>query len=70
MLDKHKLIRKPGVLGKTTLTHSALYALMKSGDFPRPLKLGKRSVAWVETEVDAWIDELNRSTDRGDDHEL
>ncbi len=70
MLDKHKLIRKPSVLGKTALTHSAMYALMKSGDFPRPLKLGKRSVAWVETEVDAWIEELDRSMGRGDNHEL
>ena len=29
---------------------------MSQKRFPRPTKLGPRAVAWVESEVDAWID--------------
>lgn len=29
--------------------------LEKGGQFPRRVKLGPRSVAWVESEVDEWL---------------
>jgi hypothetical protein len=28
---------------------------MASGDFPKPIALGARAVAWVDSEVSAWI---------------
>jgi prophage regulatory protein len=34
-------------------THIA--RLEESGEFPRRLQLGKRRVAWVAAEVEAWI---------------
>src|SRR5438105_4767664 len=30
---------------------------VKTGTFPPPIKLGERSNAWIEAEVDAWIEE-------------
>ena len=44
------------VLKMTGLSRSTIYAYIDKGIFPRQVKLGERSVAWVEEEVIAWID--------------
>ncbi|KFF68465.1 transcriptional regulator [Pectobacterium brasiliense] len=49
------LIRLSGVMKKTGLKKSWIYLLMKQGDFPQTVKIGARSVAWVESEVNDWI---------------
>jgi prophage regulatory protein len=41
----------------TGLSRSSIYSYMARGEFPRQIKLGKRSVAWVDDEVLAWLDE-------------
>ncbi len=33
-----------------------LFRLIKSQKFPAPIKLGENRNAWVEAEVDQWID--------------
>ena len=40
----------------TGLSRSSIYAYIDKGYFPAQVKLGERSVAWVEDEVVAWID--------------
>ena len=52
-----KLIKLPKVMAKTGLSRSHLYALAQQGEFPKPIKLSERSSAWVESEVDGWIEE-------------
>ena len=54
-MAKRRLLRLPAVLDWTGLGRSALYALMKAREFPRPLRIGVRAVAWLEDEVDEWI---------------
>jgi prophage regulatory protein len=50
------LIRLPEVTKRTALSRSQIYDLMDKGQFPRSVKItGARSVAWSDTEVDAWI---------------
>ncbi|MEW6703737.1 MAG: AlpA family phage regulatory protein [Pseudomonadota bacterium] len=50
------LERKPSVLARTGLSDSLLYRLIIQGKFPRPVPLGTgRAVAWVTSEVDAFI---------------
>ncbi len=34
-----------------------IYKLIKEGQFPKPVQLGARAVAWVDEEVEAWIRE-------------
>lgn len=56
------------VLEKTTLGRSTIYNYMKQGRFPAAVRLSDRNVAWVEAEVDAWLQErikMNRSTRGG-----
>ena len=33
-----------------------IYHLIRLGDFPRPVKLGQRAVAWRESDISDWID--------------
>jgi prophage regulatory protein len=51
------LLRLPAVLTRVGWGRSTLYAKIKSGEFPSPIRLGPRSVAWPSFEVDAWIRE-------------
>jgi len=50
-----RLMRKPIVLDITGLTNSTLYYFINEGTFPKPVKLGKRTVAWKESEITAWV---------------
>ena len=34
----------------------SIYSLIRLGDFPRPVKLGQRAVAWRESDINDWID--------------
>ena len=49
------IVRIAGVMARTGLPRSSLYAQVKRGDFPRPIKLGARAVGWRVEDVDAWI---------------
>ena len=58
-MDTHssqKILRRPAVTRKTGLASSSLYAAIARGEFPKPIKLGERSVGWLSREVDAWIE--------------
>lgn len=52
-----QLLRIPEVLGETGLKRSSLYVLVAAGKFPAPVKLSERSSAWIQTEVEAWIEQ-------------
>jgi len=60
-----RLILKPVVLYKTSMTYPQVWKLMRDGKFPRSVRLGSRA-AWWESEVDAWLDSLKRTTFAGD----
>lgn len=57
-----RLIRKTALLDKVGVSNTQIYNLIKKEGFPKPVPLGGRAVAWVESEVDAWI--LNRMNER------
>ena len=50
-----KLLRLPQVEDRTGLKKSSIYAGVKSGTFPPPVRLSARAVAWDELAIDAWI---------------
>jgi len=51
-----RLIRRPEVEKRTGLSRSTIYDWLKRGEFPLPVKLGKRLVAWREGDITAWIE--------------
>lgn len=58
-----KLIRLPIVEDRTGLGKSSIYAAVKAGTMPAPVRLSARAVAWREEEIDRWI--AARLTTRG-----
>jgi len=52
-----RLIKLKEVIEKTSLGRSTIYELMTKGTFPKQVSLGAKSVAWLESEVDNWIEE-------------
>ncbi|PCC14257.1 AlpA family transcriptional regulator [Pseudoalteromonas sp. JB197] len=55
-----RLIKLKEVIQKTSLGRSTIYEFMTKGTFPKQVSLGAKSVAWVEAEVDEWIEEKVR----------
>lgn len=49
------LRRLPYVCQLTGLRKSSIYAMMRTGGFPSPVHIGRRAVAWRQTDLDAWI---------------
>ena len=56
-----QLERPADVLARVGFSKATLYRRIKAGTFPRPINLGPegtcRSVAFIASEVDAWIAE-------------
>ena len=50
-----RFIRRPAVENRTGLSRSTIYLLMQNGQFPKPVRIGGRAVAWPEAEVEAWL---------------
>ena len=50
-----ELLRLNDILRLMGISRSELYRMMKSGEFPRPLKIGERAVAWRRSVYEDWI---------------
>jgi prophage regulatory protein len=44
------------------LKKSKLYLLIQAGEFPQPLRLGKRAVRWKSSTIHNWIESLPSSS--------
>lgn len=54
-MSQNNIIRLPQTIKKTGLSRSTIYALVKSGNFPKQIHLSVRTMGFLEHEVDAWI---------------
>lgn len=52
----NKIIRLSGVKNMVGLSRSTVYSLIAAGKFPKSISLGERSVGWLESDIQAWID--------------
>ncbi|MFO0037999.1 MAG: helix-turn-helix transcriptional regulator [Synechococcaceae cyanobacterium] len=52
-----RLLRLPEVRQKVGLSRSAIYKLISEGQFPRQVAIGPRTVAWVQEDLERWIEE-------------
>lgn len=50
-----KILRLSAVIESTGLARSTIYKFVASGDFPKPVPLVGRSVGWLESEIQEWI---------------
>lgn len=49
-----RIIRRSQLPEFTGYSIPYIYQLINEGKFPRPIKLGKRSSGWLESEIIAW----------------
>jgi prophage regulatory protein len=49
-----KLLRLEEVLAQVPLSKSTLLRQVAEGQFPAPIRLGARRVAWLENEIATW----------------
>jgi prophage regulatory protein len=52
-----RLIRLKEVIAMTGLSRASVYKFVSENKFPAQISLGYRCVAWVESEVQQWIDQ-------------
>ncbi|MGX5835748.1 dipicolinate synthase [Aeromonas piscicola] len=57
MSQHKKLLRLSEVLERTGYSRSWIYRLISDNSFPQPIKIGSRSIAFVENEVEGWINQ-------------
>ncbi|EML9492669.1 MULTISPECIES: helix-turn-helix transcriptional regulator [Enterobacteriaceae] len=62
MTDKKRFIRLPEVLERTGFSKAWIYRLISQNRFPKPIKLGERAIAFLENEIDDWIEQVIQSS--------
>lgn len=58
-----KILRCKEVEKKLSIGHSKIYQMIEQGTFPKPIRLGPKSVGWLESEIDAWLEEKIKERD-------
>lgn len=51
-----RIYRRRDVEAVTGLKRSSIYERVTAGSFPKPIKLGARSVGWLASDVHAWVE--------------
>jgi len=51
-----RMMRRPEVESITGLGRSAIYEKMADGTFPKNVLLNIRTVGWVSSEVESWVE--------------
>ncbi|ARL11083.1 hypothetical protein BOC45_10505 [Burkholderia pseudomallei] len=50
-----RVLRMRSLTDRVGLSKSEIYRRVAAGRFPQSVKLGPKSVGWLESDVDAWI---------------
>ncbi len=51
-----RLISIKEVIHKTSLGRSTIYKYLDADDFPKKVSIGANRVAWLEREIDEWME--------------
>jgi len=54
---RERIIRKPELLAMLGLSDPTVWRKEKRGEFPKRLRLGAGAVGWLESEINAWLEE-------------
>ena len=56
-----KILRLPEVARLTGLGKTTIHRRYRDGTFPRPLRLGPKSIGWRREEILEWLESLPRA---------
>lgn len=51
---KETFLRRPQVEARVGLKRATIYQRIKNGTFPKPINIGPRAVAWLESDIEQW----------------
>lgn len=51
-----RILRRSQVEDQIGLSRSSIYQMMSDGDFPLPIKIGKRAIGWKQQDIIDWLD--------------
>lgn len=64
-MSSPRLLPTAVVLDRVCMSKPTLYRLINAGEFPKPVPVGRQRVAFVESEVAAWINQRVGLRDAG-----
>jgi prophage regulatory protein len=53
-----QIFRRKDLEERLKLSRSSIYAMMSQGEFPKPVRLGRRAVGWKSTDIEKWLQDL------------
>ena len=56
-----RILRLPEVMRLTGLSKTTIHCRYREGTFPRPLRLGPKSIGWRREEILEWLESLPRA---------
>lgn len=71
LTESIRILRRKQLEDKTGLSRSVIYAKLKPNPkrpndydctFPKPISMGAKSVGWIESEVDVWLEQKIKSS--------
>jgi len=57
-----KLIRRHQLEANLGISRSTIYQMMASGEFPKPLRIGRRAVGWRVEDIEKWLEEMQEQS--------
>ena len=57
MKQNQRVIRKPELFSKLSLSDATIWRLERAGKFPKRIQLGGNSVGWFLSEIEDWLDQ-------------
>lgn len=54
--NQPRLLRWNDVQARVGICRSQAHYMVQRGEFPAPVKIGARASAWVQAEIDSWIE--------------
>ena len=57
------LLTRPEVEELCKIARSTIYRGIHAGEFPPPVRVGKRAVRWLKSEIEIWIKARPHTTD-------
>ena len=60
-MESEKLLKIEDVVSMTSISRSAIYGMMKAGEFPNSRRVGAQAVRWRLSDVLDWIEALPES---------
>jgi prophage regulatory protein len=64
-----KFYRLPQLMAQLGVSRSSIWAWVKSGKFPKPVKLSENTTAWRASDVEDWAQSKIDASESGDYNE-